>query len=293
MPDRHGTVPPDASSGRATRTTIAVAYLVAIAAFESVGFRLSYDSLHAIAVANEVDPGHAWMFPVLVDGGIVLGSIGVVRSIAADRTTTWPWIVTAAFTLISWSFNVANAPSTLGGWAVATVPPLAQMVALELGMQELRALLLPASTNTSATRSAASSSFVPSASGSMLAKEPPASSAEEPPVEEPPVDSSTEEPPVEEPPVDSSTEEPPVDSSTEEPPVDSGAEEPPNPSWAEQYRACSSEEARIALTRLALVTRPDLKAPAWAADIALGETRARDLLRAARAPRKVMAPADS
>ncbi|WP_159043024.1 MULTISPECIES: DUF2637 domain-containing protein, partial [unclassified Streptomyces] len=202
MPDRHGTVPPDASRGRATRTTIAVAYLVAIAAFESVGFRLSYDSLHAIAVANEVDPGHAWMFPVLVDGGIVLGSIGVVRSIAAGRPTAWPWIVTAAFTLISWSFNVANAPSTPGGWAVATVPPLAQMVALELGMQEMRALLLPVSTST--IRSAASSSSVPSTSGSTLAKamEPPASSAEEPPVVEPPA-SSAEEPPVVEPPASS------------------------------------------------------------------------------------------
>ncbi|KOX33002.1 hypothetical protein ADL06_09605, partial [Streptomyces sp. NRRL F-6491] len=109
----------------------------------------------------------------------------------------------------------------------------------------------------------------------------PASSAEEPPVVEPPA-SSAEEPPVVEPPASSAEE----SDSLRRP-------EPPNPSWAERYRACSSEEARIELTRLALTTRPDLKAPAWAADIALGETRARDLLRAARASRKVMAPADS
>ena len=69
-------------------------------------------------------------------------SIGVVRALAGHRSTRPYWTVTVGFTLVSWGFNVSNAPRTAGGWAVATVAPLAQMVALEMGMQELRALLL-------------------------------------------------------------------------------------------------------------------------------------------------------
>ncbi|MCZ1001135.1 hypothetical protein O1M63_28775 [Streptomyces mirabilis] len=50
------------------------------------------------------------------------------------------------------------------------------------------------------------------------------------------------------------------------------------------YEACSTEEQRIALTRDALPARPKLTAPQWATDIGKSETRARDLLRAARKP---------
>jgi hypothetical protein len=126
-----------------TRLGVTAAFLVAVCGFESVGFRLSYEALHAVAVANGVPAPSAWMFPSLVDGGIVLGSSGVVRALAARRPTRPYWCVTIGFTLVSWAFNVSHAPRTVGGWAVATVAPLAQMVALELGMQELRALLLP------------------------------------------------------------------------------------------------------------------------------------------------------
>ncbi|MFJ3248502.1 DUF2637 domain-containing protein [Streptomyces sp. NPDC086782] len=142
MPDPYRTVPAATGRTRATRLLVTGVFLVAVAAFESVGFRLSYEALHRVAVDNAVPEHSAWMFPVLVDGGIVLGSIGVVRALAGRRSTRPYWIVTVGFTLVSWGFNVSNAPKTAGGWAVATVAPLAQMVALEMGMQELRALLL-------------------------------------------------------------------------------------------------------------------------------------------------------
>ncbi|MFJ5901486.1 hypothetical protein ACIQFZ_40390 [Streptomyces sp. NPDC093064] len=47
---------------------------------------------------------------------------------------------------------------------------------------------------------------------------------------------------------------------------------------------CSTEEERVALPREALTGRPKLAAPQWSVDIGKGETRARDLLRAARKP---------
>ncbi|MFJ3248501.1 hypothetical protein [Streptomyces sp. NPDC086782] len=50
------------------------------------------------------------------------------------------------------------------------------------------------------------------------------------------------------------------------------------------YEKCSTEEERVALTREALTDRAKLTAPQWSVDISKGETRARDLLRAARKP---------
>jgi hypothetical protein len=80
---------------------VTAVFLAAVAAFESVGFRLSYEALHHVAVDNGVTEGSAWMFPVLVDGGIVLGSIGVVRALAGRRSTRPYWIVTVGFTLVA------------------------------------------------------------------------------------------------------------------------------------------------------------------------------------------------
>ncbi|MGW4822713.1 hypothetical protein ACWEP4_27900 [Streptomyces sp. NPDC004227] len=47
---------------------------------------------------------------------------------------------------------------------------------------------------------------------------------------------------------------------------------------------CSTEEERIALPREALTDRPKPAAPQRSVDIRKGDTRARDLLRAARKP---------
>ena len=143
MHEPNRTVPAHSSSTRLARILVTVVFLTAVTVFESIGFALSYHSLHSVALTNGVPLTDAWMFPVLVDGGIVLGSIGVVRAIAAGRPTRPYWAVVVGFTLVSWAFNVSHAHQSISGWAVATVAPMAQMVALELGMQELRALLVP------------------------------------------------------------------------------------------------------------------------------------------------------
>ncbi|MFF3877981.1 hypothetical protein [Streptomyces sp. NPDC001978] len=224
------------------------------------------------------------------DGGIVLGSVGVVRALAGHRSTRPYWTVTVGFTLVSWGFNVSNAPRTAGGWAVATVAPLAQMVALEMGMQELRALLLPqpeaAPQPTPAPAPAAAPTPTP-APAAAPAPQPVAAPAPEPvAAPAPAADSGSQQ-----------TEQQQGDgerqSRQQEKPADEGGpqrqQRPPlqadtSRPWAVLYEACSTEEQRIALTREALPARPKLTAPQWAVDIGKGETRARDLLRAARKP---------
>ncbi|MGW4047554.1 DUF2637 domain-containing protein [Streptomyces sp. NPDC004721] len=322
MPDPYRTAPAATGRTRTTRVLVTGVFLVAVAAFESVGFRLSYEALHTVAVDNAVPEHSAWMFPVLVDGGIVLGSIGVVRALAGRRSTRPYWIVTIGFTLVSWGFNVSNAPRTAGGWAVATVAPLAQMVALEMGMQELRALLLqqPGTAAAAAAPEAApapaaapeaapapvaapapaaapapeAAPAAPAAAAQAAAAAPETAPAPEAAPDEAAAaadDSTTQhaddaERQHTEPEQQEQQHQTVADDSAQQrpqrqrPPLQPDTSRP----WAVLYEECSTEEERVALTREALTGRPKLAAPQWSVDISKGETRARDLLRAARKP---------
>lgn len=276
MPDPYRTAPAAPGRTRPTRVLVTAVFLAAVAAFESVGFRMSYEALHRVAISNAVPQHSAWMFPVLVDGGIVLGSVGVVRALAGNRSTRPYWTVAIGFTLVSWGFNVSNAPRTAGGWAVATVAPLAQMIALEMGMQELRALLQQPVT-------------APQHAPASAPAAPPAAAPEEDLAVQ---ENSTGQQPEQQ--VDAEQQHQPEPDQQDEPSGDSGQQRQqrhrpalqPDTSrpWAVLYEECSTEEQRIALTREALPERAKLTAPQWAVDIGKGETRARDLLRAARKP---------
>lgn len=298
MPVPNVIAPAAGGRTRATRVLVTAVFLAAVAVFESVGFRLSYEALHRVAVENGVSPDSAWMFPVLVDGGIVMGSIGVVRALAGRRSTRPYWTVTFGFTLVSWAFNVSNAPQTAGGWAVATVAPLAQMVALEMGMQELRALLLPqAETDEEPLTSAAVllpvlSSATPAPAEVLRAPAEPAAIAAPPSAST----DQQQEPQQQEQQQQEQQPEELQQQSLEPEQHKSGGEEqhqqtqrtPLQPdtsrAWTVLYEECSSEDERIALTRGALADRRKLTAPQWSVDIGKGETRARVLLRAARQP---------
>ncbi|MGW1157742.1 DUF2637 domain-containing protein [Streptomyces sp. NPDC002519] len=306
MPDRYRIAPAAAGRTRTTRVLVTAVFLATVAGFESVGFRLSYEALHRVAVGNGVGETSAWMFPVLVDGGIVLGSIGVVRALAGHRSTRPYWTVTVGFTLVSWAFNVSNAPRTAGGWAVATVAPLAQMVALEMGMQELRALLLeqPKEAATLLPPAPAPASAVEAAPEAAPAPAPQAAPAADGAEQQPHSaeqqqdsgeqqhsgdgeqhrDSSEEQSGDGEEQQDSSDQQSGEDQQPRQqrqrPPLQPDDSRP----WPVLYEECSTEEERIALTREALSARKKLTAPQWAVDIGKGETRARDLLRAARKP---------
>lgn len=304
MPDPYRTAPSAGGRTKLARVLITAAFLAAVAAFESVGFRLSYQALHRVAVENGVTESSAWMFPVLVDGGIVLGSMGVVRALSARRSTRPYWCVVIGFTAVSWAFNVSNAPGTAGGWAVATVAPLAQMVALELGMQELRAVLIPPSA-APATEQHTAAAPAPAPAPLLPAEPAPAALPPAPPaaaVELPAPDSTHQDP--EQQPEQQSAQHPEDDQQPEQ--HDGDDEQQPEQRqqrqrpllapddsrpWAVLYEDCVTEEQRIALTRGALGDRPKLNAPQWAVDIGKSETRGRDLLRAARKPQEDFASA--
>jgi hypothetical protein len=124
-------------SDRATRvlnrgTTSGVIGLAA------AGFTMSYDALHSLAVTQGVPPELAWMWPLVVDGFIVVASLSVVRAVADNRHAGYPWLLVLAFSAISVTFNVVHAAPTVVARFVAAIPPTALVLSFELLMRQLR-----------------------------------------------------------------------------------------------------------------------------------------------------------
>ncbi|WP_268812553.1 DUF2637 domain-containing protein [Embleya scabrispora] len=97
-----------------------------------LAFRLSFAALTAIAVEHGVQGGIAWMFAVMVDGGAVTGTVGVVMAKRSGRGVGPYWCVVVGSTGVSLAFNCAHSDGTGLGVAIAVTPPLAQLVATEL-----------------------------------------------------------------------------------------------------------------------------------------------------------------
>ncbi|MFI0739331.1 DUF2637 domain-containing protein [Streptomyces sp. NPDC021100] len=100
--------------------------------FAFLAFRLSFESLTGLAAEHGTPADIGWMFAVLVDGGAVVGTVGVVAAKRAGRPVAAYWATVATFTAISLAFNVGHSDGTGAGVAIAVVPPVAQLVATEL-----------------------------------------------------------------------------------------------------------------------------------------------------------------
>ncbi|MFE3202202.1 DUF2637 domain-containing protein [Embleya sp. NPDC059237] len=97
-----------------------------------LAFRLSFAALTVIAVEHGVQADIAWMFAVMVDGGAVTGTVGVVMAKRSGRRVGPYWCVVAGSAGVSLAFNCAHSDGTGLGVAIAVTPPLAQLVATEL-----------------------------------------------------------------------------------------------------------------------------------------------------------------
>jgi hypothetical protein len=102
------------------------------------GFAMSYQAPHSLAVEQGVPAALAWMWPLVVDGFIVVASLSVVRAVADGRHAVYPWLLVLAFSSISVAFNVVHAAPTLVARFVAAIPPTALVLSFELLMRQLR-----------------------------------------------------------------------------------------------------------------------------------------------------------
>ena len=93
-------------TGRWTYRVSAAGVLVLAAA----AFTLSYDALHQLALDSRVRPALAWLWPVVIDGTIVVALLTVLAANRAARRAGYPWALAGLFSAASVAFNIAHAP---------------------------------------------------------------------------------------------------------------------------------------------------------------------------------------
>jgi Protein of unknown function (DUF2637) len=62
----------------------------------AAAFTLSYDALHQLALDSRVRPGLAWLWPVVIDGTIVVALLTVLAAKRAGTGAGYPWVLAGA-----------------------------------------------------------------------------------------------------------------------------------------------------------------------------------------------------
>ncbi|OBI32848.1 hypothetical protein A5710_14375 [Mycolicibacter sinensis] len=107
----------------------------------AVSFALSFNALRDLATRGHIPAGQAWMWPLMVDGAIILATLGVVVNAGdplARRDRRFFWMVLVGGALVSVTGNALHAilspEEPLGTWLrgfIAAVAPVALLVTTE------------------------------------------------------------------------------------------------------------------------------------------------------------------
>jgi hypothetical protein len=103
----------------------------------AAAFTLSYDALHQLALDSRVRPGLAWLWPVVIDGTIVVALLTVLAAKRAGREAGYPWALAGLFSAASVAFNVAHAPDRPVARLVFAMAPVALVLTTHLLMQQV------------------------------------------------------------------------------------------------------------------------------------------------------------
>jgi Protein of unknown function (DUF2637) len=102
----------------------------------AAAFTLSYDALHQLALDSRVRPALAWLWPVVIDGTIVVALLTVLAANRAATRAGYPWALAGLFSLASVAFNIAHAPDRPVAQLVFAMAPVALVLTTHLLMQQ-------------------------------------------------------------------------------------------------------------------------------------------------------------
>ncbi|HEV2919841.1 MAG TPA: DUF2637 domain-containing protein [Actinomycetota bacterium] len=120
-------------TGRWTYRTSAAGVVVLAAA----AFTLSSDALHQLALDGRVRPALAWLWPVVIDGTIVVALLTVLAAKRAATQAGYPWTLAGLFSTASVAFNIAHAPDRPVAQLVFAMAPVALVLTTHLLMQQV------------------------------------------------------------------------------------------------------------------------------------------------------------
>ncbi|PSL08144.1 uncharacterized protein DUF2637 [Haloactinopolyspora alba] len=129
------------ASSRATLRRLITMIAVVGAALAIGAFTLSFDALRELATISGLNPTLAWLWPLIVDGFILIATAAAVALRDRGRRVTWyPWATLILFSTISVAGNALHASNhahhtavsiTIAA-AVSAVPALALLLASHL-----------------------------------------------------------------------------------------------------------------------------------------------------------------
>ena len=108
--------------------------------FLAIGsFVLSFEALsHFASLTGAISVERAWIFPLVVDGSIIVFSVGALRESIAGSDTRWSLSLVVIVTLLSMVFNIAHAPGGFVTGLVSAMPPLLLFLSFETLMRQIR-----------------------------------------------------------------------------------------------------------------------------------------------------------
>lgn len=92
---------------------------------------LSFSGLRTLGITAGFDENFAWLLPVIVDGMVLTGSLGVVSANLVGISTWYPWLLTYLGVIISVWGNVASAPDDLVAKIVHAIAPITFALSVE------------------------------------------------------------------------------------------------------------------------------------------------------------------
>jgi len=101
-------------------------------------FILSFDAIRNLAMAHSIPSSIAFMVPFIIDGLMVVLSVGVLRSALLGEMTAVNWIFIIAFTAVSIGFNVVHSDQTWTGISFAILYPVSLLIAFESFMAQIK-----------------------------------------------------------------------------------------------------------------------------------------------------------
>jgi len=111
---------------------------ILVALLAAGAFALSFDALNHLAQENGVTANLTWVWPLVLDGAIVVFSLSALRASLHRESIRYPMTLVVIATATSVLFNVAHAPSGMLAHTMAAVPPVFLFLSFELLMRQLR-----------------------------------------------------------------------------------------------------------------------------------------------------------
>ena len=112
------------------------AVLVALLAIAAFG--LSFGALKDLAITQGgIASSVAWLFPLIIDGGIVVFSLAALRASIVGGNRRWYMHLVVIVTLFSVGLNIAHASKGIISGIMAAMPPLLLFMAFESLMRQI------------------------------------------------------------------------------------------------------------------------------------------------------------